>query len=188
MRKLFMFNMVSLDGFFAGPNGELDWHNVDGEFNDFAIPQLDEIDTLLFGRITYELMASFWPTEEALRDDPVVAEKMNSLAKVVFSRTLARVDWNNSRLVKENAAEEVAKLKQQPGKDLALFGSANLMASLLPSGLIDEFRVMVNPVVLGSGMPLFSAIRSPLKLKLQKTRSFNNGNVLLYYEPDGEAV
>ena len=182
MRKVILFNLMTLDGFFAGPDGEIDWHNVDEEFNDFAIDQLSTADGLIFGRRTYELMASYWPTESAISDDPIVAEKMNSIPKIVFSRTLDQVDWNNTRLVKENAAEEVSKLKHQPGKDLFIFGSADLASTLTDLGLIDEYRIILNPVVLGSGRPLFQGVKDPLHLKLMKTRIFRNGNVLLYYE------
>src|SRR5690349_8666241 len=111
MRKVFLFNMITLDGFFEGPNQDISWHNVDEEFNEFAINQLNEIDTLLFGRVTYQGMASYWPTDLAISDDPAVAGLMNSLQKVVFSKTLDKVAWNNSRLVKENAVEEVSTLK-----------------------------------------------------------------------------
>ena len=183
MRNVFLFMMVTLDGFFEGPNQDLGWHNVDEEFNEFAIQQLDELDTLLFGRVTYEVMASYWPTPFALEDDPVVAGKMNAMQKVVFSRTLEKAEWSNTRLVKEQVAEEVSKLKQQPGKDIAIFGSSDLTTSLLEMGLVDELRIMVNPVVLGEGKRLFDGMHSKLGLKLLKTRTFRSGNVLLYYQP-----
>ncbi len=186
MRKVFLFMMVTLDGFFEGPNQDISWHNVDEEFNDFAIAQLDEIGALLFGRVTYQGMASYWPTEFAKKNDPVVAGKMNSLPKVVFSKTLDRAEWENSRLVKGNAAEEVAKLRQQSGKDLAIFGSGDLSTSLAEQGLIDEFRIMVNPVVLGNGKRLFQGINEKLNLKLVKTKTFRSGNVLLYYQLAGK--
>jgi dihydrofolate reductase len=182
MRKLFLFNLISLDGFFEGPDKELDWHNVDAEFNDFAIQQLDSIDLILFGRITYELMASFWPTETAIKSDPVVANRMNSIQKIVFSKSLPKAIWNNTTLIKENAPEEVAKLKNQQGKDIAIFGSFGLALTLLPDKLIDEFRIMVNPVVLGKGKQMFDSITERLHLKLINTKVFKSGNVLMYYE------
>ena len=185
MRKVFVFNMVTLDGFFAGPTGDIDWHVTDEEFNRFAEEQLEDVDALLFGRVTYQLMAGYWPPDAANGDDPVIARAMNALPKVVFSRTLDRVDWENSRLVSDGAAEEVSRLKQEPGKDIAIFGSANLIGSLLPSGVIDEYRILVNPVVLGSGKPLFAGIDGPLKLTHTKTRTFGSGNVLICYEPAG---
>ncbi|MGE5225107.1 MAG: dihydrofolate reductase family protein [Omnitrophica WOR_2 bacterium] len=178
MRKLILFNMVTLDGFIAGPDGDIGWHNVGEEFNEYAIKQLDEAGGLLFGRVTYDLMTTYWPTQEAIRNDPEVANRMNQLPKVVFSRKMEKAGWQNTRLVKVNPADEVKKLKQQPGQDLFLFGSANLAAPLIQNDLIDEFRLMVNPVVLGSGIPEF---QQPLQLKLLRTRPFQNGNVLLVY-------
>ena len=138
---------------------------------------------ILFGRVTYQMMASYWPTPTAINDDPIVANMMNSTPKIVFSRTLNKAEWNNTQLIRDHVAEEIIKLKQQPGKDLVLFGSANLMATLVRHDLIDEHRIMVNPVVLGSGMPLFPGIHRSLKLKLANTRVFRNGNVLLTYQP-----
>ncbi len=183
MRKLFVFNMVTLDGFFEGPNQDISWHNVDAEFNEFAEEQLATIGIIVFGRVTYEGMASFWPTPFAIENDPVIAARMNAFPKIVISRTLDRADWNNTRLIKDNVAEEITRLKQQPGNDLAIFGSANLAASLMQMGLLDEFRIMVNPVVLGKGTPLFQDVSQPLKLTLIKARTFDSGNVLLYYQP-----
>lgn len=183
MRKLYAFNMVTLDGFFEGENHDISWHNVDSEFNDFAIEQLKQIGTLIFGRVTYELMASYWPTPEGIKDDPIVADYMNRTPKIVVSRTLQKADWNNTRLVKDHVVEELAKLKQQPGKDIAVFGSANLLSTLMQANLVDEHRVMVNPVILGKGTPLFKNSKDKLNLKLVKTRTFGNGNVLLCYQP-----
>ncbi len=186
MRKLFVFNLVTLDGYFEGPNRDISWHNVDAEFNEYAIPMLDTLDLLLFGRITYELMAGFWPTPEALRDDPIVAAKMNGLAKVVFSRTMDKAEWNNTRLVNEIIEDEIKKIKTLPGKDIALLGSGSIMAQLAQRGLIDEYRIMVNPIVLGKGTPLFKGMTNRLDLKLINARTFRNGNVLLRYEPAGK--
>jgi dihydrofolate reductase len=181
MRKLVVFNLVTLDGYVAGPNGEIDWHRVDGEFNDFAIEQTATFGALLFGRVTYQLMASYWPTAEALQNDPQVARQMNSIPKVVVSRTLETADWHNTRLVKENVAEEIQKLKAEEGKEIAIFGSSNLCAYLLDEGLIDEVRLIYNPVVLGNGMPIFKGTQKPVTLDLFKSRTFGNGNVLHYY-------
>lgn len=183
MRRLFHFNMITLDGFFEGPNRELDWHNVDAEFNEFAIEQLSQIGLLVFGRITYQLMASYWPTQSGLEDDPIIAGLMNRIPKVVVSRTLQRADWENTRLISTNLTEEILKLKRQPGKDIAVFGSANLLSSLIQSDLVDEHRVIVNPIVLGRGVTLYSGMQGRLNLKLIKTKIFHSGNVLLYYEP-----
>ena len=186
MRKLFAFNMITLDGFFEGPNRDITWHHVDDEFNQFAIEQTRTVGAILFGRVTYELMASYWPTSAAQSDDPVVADLMNTLPKVVFSRTLQKAEWNNTRLVKDNVAQEILKMKQEPGNDLAIFGSAHLLSSLMQVNLVDEHRVMVNPVLIGSGTPLFKDIRPKVNLRLLKTRTFQSGNVLLVYQPAGK--
>jgi dihydrofolate reductase len=183
VRKLYSFLMMTLDGFYEGPNQEFDFWDLDGEFNEFAVGQLHDADILLFGRVTYEGMASYWPTQGAREDDPVVAELMNTLPKVVVSTTLTSAAWGPTRVVGGNVAEELAKLKQQPGKDLAILGSPNLTVSLLGMGLVDELRVMVNPVILGGGPSVFRTIKEERKLQLLQTRTFSSGNVLLTYRP-----
>lgn len=183
MRKVILFNMVTLDGYFEGPNREIDWHVVDGEFNEFANAQLDGVDTLLFGRVTYELMAAYWPTPAAAANDPITAGKMNRTSKVVFSKTLASAAWQNTRLVRGNAPDEVQKIKKEPGRDLIVFGSSDLAITLVQHGLIDEFRLMVNPVILGDGKSMFRGLLERQSLKLLKTREFRSGNVLLTYQP-----
>jgi dihydrofolate reductase len=175
--------MVTLDGFFEGPQKDISWHNVDEEFNEFAGEQLDSVDALLFGRVTYELMASYWPTEIAATNDPIIAEKMNNKPKIVFSTTLENAEWNNSTLIKENIGEATSRLKQLPGRDMAIFGSANLGNTLLEAGLVDEIRIMVNPVLIGQGRPLFENRKDKLDLKLLNSGTFTNGNVLLTYQP-----
>ena len=181
MRRLIFQMMVSVDGYFEGPNREIDWHNVDEEFNDLAISFLDTVDTLLFGRVTYELMASYWPSEHARTNDPIVAGKMNSLRKVVVSRTLKSVDWEKSTLLNGDIVEEVRKLKQQPGKDVAIFGSSELAVTLMQQRLVDEYRIMVNPVILGAGKSLFNGLNRRQNLKLLESKAFRSGNVLLCY-------
>ncbi len=182
MRKIRFQMLVTLDGFYQGPNGEIDWHTVDEEFNEYAINNLNQVDTLIFGRVTYELMASYWPTPAAIKDDPIVAAQMNQLSKIVFSRTLEHVDWNNTRLIKGNIVGEVSKLKQQSGKDIAIFGSSDLSLSLIKNDLIDEYAIFIVPTVLGEGKPLFKGIQEKLHLKLLKTKVFRNGLVALIYE------
>ena len=184
MKKVIFFMLTTVDGYFEGLNREIDWHNVDEEFNEFAIDQLNSVDTLLFGRVTYELMANYWPTSQAIKTDPIVAGKMNQLQKIVFSQTLDKAEWQNTRLVKENAAAEIAWLKGQSGKNLIILGSSDLAVTLIPGGLIDEYRIMVNPLVLGKGKSLFKGIKDRLKLRLIKTKTFRSGNVLLYYQPE----
>jgi dihydrofolate reductase len=184
MRKLVSFNMITLDGFFEGPRHDIAWHNVDEEFGQFAAEQTGTFGALLFGRATYQLMANYWPTPEAIQNDPIVADLMNRLPKVVFSRTLSQAEWNNTRLVAQNIPEHIQEMKRQDGKDLALFGSANLMATLMQFDLIDEYRLMLNPIVLGQGTRLFQAMHNKLKLNLISTKAFRNGNVLLTYRPE----
>ncbi len=191
MRKVFVFNLVTLDGYFEGPNRDISWHNVtssdgsemDAEFNEYAVEMLNSVDTLLFGRVTYELMAGYWPTPDAMKNDPLVAERMNNLSKIVFSRTLDKVEWNNSRLVKSNIEAEIQKMKKLPGKDIVILGSGSIVSELAQRGLIDEYRIMVNPIVLGHGNSMFKGIKDRLNLKLIKTKTFKSGNVLFYYEP-----
>jgi dihydrofolate reductase len=182
MRRVILQNMVSLDGYFEGPSREIDWHVVESEFNAYAAKFLDTLDALLFGRVTYQLMASYWPSADAIADDPIIARRMNLLPKVVFSRTLEKVEWENSRLVKGDAAAEVARLKSQPGRDLAIFGSSDLAVTLAEHRLIDEFRIMISPVILGSGKALLKGIMARLKLKHLQTRTFGSGVVVLSYE------
>ena len=166
-RKLISFMVVTLDGFYAGPDDEFDWPNVDDDFNDFAISQINDIETLLFGRVTYEGMAAFWPTPEALEADPVVAARMNGIDKIVFSKTLAAADWEHTTLVAGDAVATIEELKRRPGKNLALFGSPTLTASLLDAGVIDEVRVMVNPILLGAGKSLYQGLATRIPLALR---------------------
>jgi dihydrofolate reductase len=181
-RKLFGFLMVTLDGYHATSDGDLSWHNVDAEFHEFAVAQLDEADTLLFGRKTYEHMAAFWPTPAAMQLHPATTQRMNGYQKIVVSRTLARADWAPSTLIGDDVPARLARAKEQPGKDIALIGSSDLAASLLGAGLVDELRIMVNPVVLGSGRPVLAGA-SGTGLHLARTRQFDSGNMLLVYRP-----
>jgi dihydrofolate reductase len=183
MRKLVMFNNVTLDGFFAGVNGDISWFKRDAQTSEYAIKMTHSGNTLIFGRVTYQLMAGYWPTPPAMQNDPIMAEGMNSLPKIVFSRTLDKADWSNTRLVKTDMPTEIRKLKQQPGKDMAILGSGSIVSQLTQQGLIDEYQFMVNPVVLGKGRTLFEGSKDRLTLKLTQTRTFANGNVLLSYEP-----
>lgn len=177
--------MASLDGYIEGEDHDLSWHNVDSEFNDFAVAQLKEADTLLFGRGTYQLMESFWPSKEGLEGDPEVASLMNSMKKVVVSHSLEKVTetdiWKNVELIKENTAQELARLKEEEEGSIAVLGSNNLCVTLLALGLLDEIRIMVNPVVIGKGTPLFATIKDKKYFTLTDTRTFKNGNILLTY-------
>ncbi len=178
MRRLFVSNLSTLDGFFEGPNQEFNFFVPDHDFFEYAKEMLRSVDTILFGRTTYLHMASHWPS--APKEE--IADQMNSLAKIVFSSTLDQAEWNNTRLVKTDAADEVRKLKQQPGKDIVILGSAALASSLLQAGLIDEYRVILIPLLLGNGNPLFQGIKHKLNLKLTHTKQLASGVVVLYYE------
>jgi len=167
MRKVIMWNLVTLDGFFEGPKSwEIDWHDYvwGEELERLSLEQSKSIGMLLFGRVTYQGMAGFWPSQKG-----EIAEFMNEVPKVVFSRTLSKADWNNTNLVRDHAEEEIIRLKKQPGKDLFIFGSANLSSTLTQAGLIDEYRLCVAPVVLGGGSPLFKA--SPALAEAEAARS-----------------
>jgi dihydrofolate reductase len=184
MRKIIVSNLVSLDGYFAGPNGELDWHMVDQEFFEYAEDMLNLTDTLLFGRVTYQMMASYWTTSEAKINDPVIAGKMNALPKIVFSKTLDHVDWENSILIKDDIATAMLKLKQQPGKDMVILGSGSIVSAFTQMGLIDEYRIIINPVILGGGKLQFDEGIGKKQLKLTDVKSFKSGIVMLYYQPN----
>jgi dihydrofolate reductase len=180
MRRLILWNLVTLEGFFDGPKGwDLDWHNVvwGEELEQLSLMQLRSAGMLLFGRLTYEGMARYWPTAEG-----DVAQLMNSIPKLVFSTTLARADWSNTRLVTSDAALEVATLKAQPGEDMYIFGSALMASSLIASGLIDEYRLCLVPVVLGGGNPLFKPGVGLPAMRLLEARQLNSGGVILRYE------
>jgi dihydrofolate reductase len=187
MRKIIVFNLVTVDGLFAGPNGEIDWHNYDDEMGKYSMEQLKSLGALIFGKTTYELMASYWPTPEGLKGEPVVAEIMNSIPKIVFSKTLQDVKdgplWKNVKVFREIKPEEIIKMKEQEGGDIAIFGSGTIVQQLTNLGLIDEYRLIVNPLILGNGKPLFKDIKDKLNLKLVNTRMFENGNALLFYQP-----
>jgi dihydrofolate reductase len=182
MPKLVVFNSISLDGFFTDANGDMSWaHRDDPEFNAFVAENAKGGGRLLFGRKTYDLMKSYWPTPAAMKSDPVVAEQMNSLPKVVFSRTLNDASWKNTKLVKGDIAAEVRKLKNEPGPDMVIMGSGTIISQLAPEGLIDEYQVVVNPLVLGKGRTMFEDVKDRLPLNLTKTRPFKSGVVVLYY-------
>ena len=176
--------MVSLDGFIEGPNRDIAWHVWDNEMNKYMNDFFPTIYTIILGRVAYQLLADFWPTPASAAEDSTITNYMNNLPKIVFSRTLSTVEWNNSRIVKENIAEEITKLKQQPGKDLVIFGGAAIASTFMQLDLIDEYRLIVNPVILGSGNPLFKGINDRLNLKLLNTQTFSCGNVLLIYQPE----
>jgi dihydrofolate reductase len=180
MSKVILWDMLSLDGYFEGPEkGGIDWFRFDDELEQYILENQQSAGTLLFGRVTYEGMAAYWPSAEGQ-----IADFMNSVPKVVFSRTLERADWINTRLVKENVPDEVATLKQQPGGDIFVFGSADFSATLIEHGLVDEYRFGINPVMLGSGTPFFKGGLPKVNLTLLESRPLKSGLVILHYKPE----
>lgn len=186
MRTLVVFNQVTLDGYFADAHGDMSWAHKDpndAEWNAFVAGNAKGGGVLLFGRITYELMASYWPTPAALTQAPEVARSMNRMQKVVFSRTLAKASWQNTTLVKSDLVAAVRRMKQEPGEGMAILGSGSIVSQLTQAGLIDEYQIVVNPLVLGQGKSMFAGLTDKRLLTLTKTRAFGNGNVVLCYQP-----
>ncbi len=184
MPTLCAFVQMSLDGYYVDATGDMSWaHKSDAEFQAFTESNAKGGARLLFGRSTYDLMASYWPTPHAAANNPVVAERMNQLPKVVFSRTLDNVSWNNTTLVKGNLAAEVRRMKKEAGEDLVILGSGNIISQLTQERLIDVYQIVLNPIVLGQGKSMFDGVKERLNLKLTQSRVFNNGNVFLSYEP-----
>jgi dihydrofolate reductase len=186
MRKLIVFNHITLDGYFVDGNGGMQWayrETQDSEWDKFVVGNASGGGVLLFGRVTYDLMVSYWPTPLAAQNNPVVAERMNNCEKVVFSRSLEKASWNNTTVVKGDIVAEVRKMKEKPGLGMAILGSGSIVSQLAPHGVIDEYQMVVNPLALGKGRTMFEGLQEKLALKLTKSRAFNNGNVLLCYEP-----
>lgn len=183
MRDLASFIITSLDGFYAGPNEEFDWPIVDHEFNYFAVRQLDGAGTLAFGRVTYEFMAAYWPSELAQANDPAITRRMNEKPKLVFSRTLETAGWTGSSLLRGEAKERAKEAKSGRGQEILVLGSPHLSAALAEAGLLDELRIMVSPILLGRGRSLFEDLHQRISLTLLKSEQFASGNVLLTYRP-----
>jgi dihydrofolate reductase len=186
MRKVISFMHVSLDGFTTGPNGELEWAIVDEELNPYVDNLFKSVDTALYGRVTYQLMESYWPTvltdPNAPPRDLKHARWVENVAKIVFSKTLSHVEWKNTRLVKDQIAEEIAARKHEPGLDLMIFGSPRLTHTFMHLGLIDEYRLFLNPIVLGGGIPLFQGVSDWTRLNLVEATTFRAGVVGLHYQ------
>jgi len=184
-RKVVSFVHASLDGFVAGPNGEMDWITMDDEIFEDAIALAAAADTALYGRTTYQMMESYWPSvlrsPQATKNELHHARWVEDVTKIVFSTSLETVDWNNARLVKNNIPTVLDTLKHQPGKNMMIFGSPRLTHSFMQMGLIDEYRINVNPVVLRDGVPLFDNINDRINLKLLNTKIFESGVIGLHY-------
>ncbi len=186
MRKIVLFMHVSLDGFVAGLNGEMDWITVDDEIFDYAGERTNEATTALYGRVTYQMMENYWPTAgdnpNASKHDIEHSTWYNKVHKVVLSKTMEGANLHNTKIISDNVANEIMKLKQHEGKDIIIFGSPSASHSLMHENLIDDYWLFVNPVLLGEGMPLFKNIEHRTKLKLVKSNQFTSGVVCLHYE------
>lgn len=177
-----MFNRISIDGFFAGPNEEIDWFIHDPEVDE-ATHEIMHPDTTLLGRVTYQMFESYWPQvakdPNAPEEARMIADELNQMTKVVFSKTLKEVTWENSKLVNGDVAEEARKLKQGDGADIVIFGSGTIVQQLAGQGLIDEYLILVTPVILGTGKLLFRDVKK-FNLNPLAAREFSSGNVLLH--------
>ena len=182
MRRLTVFNFVSLNGYFKGANEDISWAHSRPE-NEYGAEMLKAGDVLLFGRKTYELMVQFWPTPEAMKSAPEIAEGMNKAEKIVFSRTLDQAAWNNTRVMKDNVIENIRDLKQSNGPDLTVLGSGSIVNQFADAGLIDEFQILIHPIALNQGTPILNELKNNLELKLVNSKMFESGNALLVYQP-----
>jgi dihydrofolate reductase len=185
MRKLVLFMHLSFDGFAADSNHGLDFFLYDEDLQRYADEVVKTVGSPLYGRTTYQLMESYWPTVLTKPDSSKHAlehaQWVENVPKIVFSKTLKEVTWNNTRLIKDNIAEEVKKLKQQPGKDLVIFGSPGLAATFMNLGLIDEYKLTVHPIILGNGISVFKNNNTKSSLKLLDTKTLKSGVVTLHY-------
>lgn len=184
MRKLIMWNVMTLDGYFEGnQNWDLSFHNIiwGQELEKLSLEQLQSADYLVFGRVTYEGMAAYWTKVQAEASEQEVAKLMNSIPKIVFSRTLKSAEWNNTTIISENASAEIKKLKKQTGKDIYVFGSANLSETFITDNLFDEYRIGIAPIILGSGRPLFRQGIASRNLSLESTQQLLTGGLVLKY-------
>jgi dihydrofolate reductase len=183
LRRISVFDHVSIDGYFVDGRGDMSWaHKQDEEWTAFASSNAGGNGELLFGRVTYEMMAAFWPTPQAAQMLPEVARGMNAMPKTVASRTLDTVTWQNTTLLKGDLVDEVKRLKAQPGPGITILGSGSIVSQLTQARLIDEYQLVVNAVVLGRGRTLFETVDGQVQLRLVKSRGFANGNVVVWYE------
>ncbi|MEZ4945885.1 MAG: dihydrofolate reductase family protein [Cyclobacteriaceae bacterium] len=188
MRKIISFMHLSLDGFVAGPNGEMDWIKVDEEIFNHVGKRISEGDAALYGRVTYQMMESYWPTAadkpNATQHDIEHSKWYSKVHKVVLSRTMNEAGLTNTTIISDNLPERINKIKQQSGEDILLFGSPTATHSLMQQNLIDGYWLFVNPIILGHGIPLFKNIKDKIKLQLLTTRQFSSGVTELSYTVD----
>lgn len=182
MGKLSVFNFITLNGCYQGPNGDISWHRHGAEESDFAKEGANSHSTLLLGRRTYEMMAMYWPSPMALQQSPDVARGMNASPKVLFSRTLKSASWQNTRIVSADPAAEIKRMKKE-GTNMTILGSGSIVTLCAEHGLVDEYQFMVDPVLIGNGTPVAQSLSRTVNLVLTSTRAFNSGVVLLTYVP-----
>jgi len=181
MRTLNAFNFITLNGYFKGPQDDISWHVHGGPENEYGVDSLKSGSTLIFGRVTYNMMSGYWPTQEAILNMPEMAKGMNDAEKIVFSKTLKKAAWNNTTIIKGNIVEEMTSLKQGSGGTMTILGSGSIISQFADAGLIDTYQIMIDPVALGNGTPMFKGITKTLQLELVNTRTFKSGVVLLSY-------
>jgi dihydrofolate reductase len=186
MRKVIASIFVSLDGFMVGPNEDMSWvmDNFNDEMGKYADKLQQSMDLIMLGRVTYEIMNKVWPfqTESTWPG----ADRMNNVPKMVFTKSLDKVEWgkyDNAKLVHDIYPDSIEKIKKMPGKDMVIYGSASIVQAFTQFGLIDEYQLLVHPVILGSGKPLFKGIANPVSLELMKMEKYKNGVVVMYYTP-----
>jgi len=183
MRRIITSNMVSLDGYLAGPGGDLSWHVISDEFHSYAVDTMSAAGSLIFGRITYQVMESYWPSEDVKVSDPIVAAQMNGLEKIVFSKTLKSVVWENTRLINSDVEKNILELKSMAGKDMLILGSGSIVSALTAADLIDEYRIFICPVLLGAGIYQFNGLPHKKNLTLTDCKKLDSGVIKLCYQP-----
>jgi dihydrofolate reductase len=183
MSKIIVFNFISLDGYYKGPDGDISWHRHGLQEAEYGLEQMKKDNILLYGRVTYEMMSGYWQSSEAKSGNKAMAEEMNRAEKIVFSRTLGSGNWNNTRVLKDNITDAIKRMKQEQDKDMAILGSGSIVTQFAEAGLIDEYQIMIDPVALGNGTPIFNGMGKPLNLQLVECSAFDSGVVLLRYQP-----
>lgn len=185
MRKLIIDSIISLDGYYTDPNNSIDWFDFDEKEQEWSKEINRRVDTIIYGRRTYEEFSAFWPTPqpEKIGFDPLLIRQLRELPKIVFSRSLSSAPWNPSTIVRENPDEAISKMKKESGKDIVVVGSGSVVTSLVRAGLVDEYRIRVRPIILGAGKPLFSDSNARHPLRLVSSQQFDNGVIGLHYEP-----
>ncbi len=182
MSKLNVFNFISLDGYYKDLDGIINWHRHGKEEEEFSIQSLRQGNILLLGRVTYEMMASWWPSQNAVNSMPDIANGMNKAEKIVCSNTLQISNWKNTQIISGDILTQIAELKEKSSKNITILGSGKLTTQLAEAGLIDTYQIMIDPVAIGEGSSIFKGLQRQLNLKLTDTNSFKTGTVLLSYE------